>query len=55
MASFAELLKHSPYADRAALDTIERILASQRDRDADRKEFFGLFSGARALLESPNP
>lgn len=56
VASFAELLKASPYADRAALDTIARVFESQRDRDADRQEFYGLFNSARALMgasESP--
>jgi Ca-activated chloride channel family protein len=50
VASFAELLKHSPYADSAALDTVARVFESQRDRDADRKEFYELFRNARALM-----
>jgi Ca-activated chloride channel family protein len=53
VASFAELLKRSPYADGAALDTIARVFESQRDRDADRQEFYGLFKSARALLGLP--
>lgn len=50
VASFAELLKHSPYADPTALDTIARVFESQRDRDADRQEFHGLFTSARTLM-----
>jgi Ca-activated chloride channel family protein len=50
VASFAELLKHSPYADGAALDAIGRVFESQRGRDADRQEFYELFSGARTLM-----
>jgi hypothetical protein len=41
VASFAELLEHSPYSDSGALDTIARVLESQRERDADRKESTG--------------
>jgi Ca-activated chloride channel homolog len=49
-ASFAELLKGSPFADPAALETIAGVFAGQRDRDADRQEFYELFQTARSLM-----
>jgi Ca-activated chloride channel homolog len=50
IAAFAEILKGSPYADRAALPTIEAIVTQQASRDADRAELAGLFAKAKALL-----
>jgi Ca-activated chloride channel family protein len=50
VAAFAEILKRSPFADRAALPTIEAIVTEQQDRDADRAEFATLFAKAKALL-----
>jgi len=49
-AAFAELLKGSPFADPAALETISGVFAAQRERDADRQEFYELFQTARGLM-----
>lgn len=51
MAAFAELLKHSPYADTDARSQIQEIVEAQRERDADRAEFAELFGKALPLLE----
>jgi Ca-activated chloride channel homolog len=50
LAAFAEVLKASPYARPDALDTLEATFAAQRERDADRRQFFQLFSQAKAHL-----
>jgi Ca-activated chloride channel family protein len=39
VAALAELLKGSPYADRAFLTTLRNIVAAQAGRDPERKEF----------------
>ncbi len=51
VASFAEILKDSPYADPERLDAIESIVADQKLRDVDRQEFVELFMKARTMLE----
>ncbi|MBN1654545.1 MAG: VWA domain-containing protein [Deltaproteobacteria bacterium] len=50
IASFAEILKHSPYADRGRLDEIEEIVTEQTLRDVDREEFVELFAIAKPLI-----
>jgi len=50
MASFAEILKQSFYADPAGIDSIEQIIIAQAGRDADRTEFSALFQTAKLLL-----
>jgi Ca-activated chloride channel family protein len=50
VAAFAEILKQSPFADRATLPTIETIVGEQAARDADRTEFAQLFAKAKAML-----
>ena len=51
VASFAEILKHSPYADPNSLDLMGQIVSSPNHAaDADRAEFAALFSTARTLL-----
>jgi hypothetical protein len=50
VAGFAEILKQSPFADRATLPTIEAIVSEQATRDADRAEFATLFAKAKAML-----
>jgi Ca-activated chloride channel family protein len=50
MAAFSEILKHSPFADRATLPVIESIAAEQAGRDADRAEFAQLFAKAKPLI-----
>ena len=50
VAAFAEILKQSPFADRAALPTIETVVGEQAARDADRTEFAQLFAKAKAML-----
>lgn len=49
VASYAEILKQSPYADPEALAAIRLILAEQSDKDADHEEFLALFDKANAL------
>ncbi len=50
VASFAEILKQSPYADSDAIDVIEQIVTAQANRDADRAEFSRLLQAAMPLL-----
>jgi len=50
VAAFSEILKKSPYADRAFMPTIETIVSEQAALDADRTEFGQLFTRAKALL-----
>ena len=50
VATFAEILKRSPYADRDALPVIEEILGEQSGRDAARAEMAELFAKAKPLL-----
>jgi Ca-activated chloride channel family protein len=50
VASFAEILKDSPYADPASLDAIEVVVNAQVANDSGRGTFAGLFDDARALL-----
>jgi Ca-activated chloride channel homolog len=50
VAAFAEILKKSPYADRAFVPLIETIVSQQAVLDADRAEFAQLFARAKALL-----
>ncbi len=50
VAAFAEILKQSPFAERAALPTIEAIINQQAGRDADRTEFAALFAKAKVML-----
>lgn len=52
VASFAEILKRSPYADPSRLDAIREIVHSaEYASDADRSEFKSLFDAASARLE----
>jgi Ca-activated chloride channel family protein len=50
IAAFAEILKHSPFADRGALPIIDAVVSEQAARDADRTEFAQLYGKARPLL-----
>jgi Ca-activated chloride channel family protein len=50
VASFAEILKKSPYADRSQLSAIKTIVESQAGRDEDRREFATLLGRALPLL-----
>ncbi|HEY0713158.1 MAG TPA: von Willebrand factor type A domain-containing protein, partial [Polyangia bacterium] len=50
VAGFAEILKASPYADRAWLPTITSIVNVQVTRDPDRREFADLLARALPLL-----
>lgn len=53
VAAFAEILKGSPFAERAALPVIDAIVAEQAARDDDRAEFAQLYTRARNMLGSP--
>jgi Ca-activated chloride channel family protein len=50
VASFAEILKASPYADRGRLDAISAVVSAQAGRDDDRTEFAQLFATARGRM-----
>jgi Ca-activated chloride channel family protein len=50
IAAFAEILKGSPFADRAFLPQIEQIVKAQAGRDRDRTEFAELFAKLRPRL-----
>lgn len=52
VASFAEILKDSPYATKSALNTIEQIIGQPaHDETAERVEFRTSFDKAKMLLE----
>lgn len=53
VAAFAEILKGSPFAERAALPVIDAIVAEQAARDDDRADFAQLYTRARNMLGSP--
>ena len=42
IAAYAELLRHSPFADKKLLAKWKRYLKEQSTRDTDRKEFYNL-------------
>jgi len=50
IATFAEIVKQSPFARPESLDTLTGIVSAQAGTDADRLEFVGLLSKARGLL-----
>ncbi len=50
VAAFAEILKNSPFANRAALANIAAIVEAQKTRDERRAEFATLFTRAQPLL-----
>jgi Ca-activated chloride channel family protein len=50
VASFAELLRHNPYASKEQLDTLDTIFSAQAGRDDDRADFYRLFRSARSRL-----
>ena len=50
IAAFAEILKDSPYAVPAALDTIAATVQAHAGTAGDRLEFLSLFETARGLL-----
>lgn len=50
VATFAELLKQSPYAARSALPALELIVQAQAGRDQDRGEFALLLGAAKSRL-----
>ncbi len=52
VAAFSEVLKGSPYASADVLPAVKQIVASQADRDADRREFNTLLDVATGLLET---
>jgi hypothetical protein len=50
VAALAEILKGSPYADKAFLPSIRSVCAAQATRDADRQEFDTLLEKIVPLL-----
>ncbi len=50
VAAFSEILKGSPYANAADLDALGAVFEAQSAGDADRAEFYELFTLARELL-----
>ena len=50
IASFAEILKRSPYATPTKLGELRNVFSAQQDRDIERKEFLQLFEKAATLL-----
>jgi Ca-activated chloride channel homolog len=50
VASFAEILRKSPYVGATELARVEELVTLQKDRDADRAEFVQLVAKARQLL-----
>jgi Ca-activated chloride channel family protein len=50
VATFAEVLRNSPFASRTELDKVATLLTAQKELDSDRREFAGLFDQARAML-----
>jgi Ca-activated chloride channel family protein len=52
VATFAEILKESPYAVSSSLGDIEAIVATEEWLDADRQEFKDLFLLAKPLIHA---
>lgn len=52
VAAFAEILKGSPFADKANLALIEAVIQETAGLDPDRSEFVGLLGTARNKLEA---
>jgi len=50
VASFAEVLRMSPYASTSELAGVEMLVSAQKERDSDRAEFVQLVTTARSLL-----
>ena len=50
VGAFAEILRGSPFANRAILPQIEAVVEGQKGRDAGRGEFAALFAKAKVLL-----
>jgi Ca-activated chloride channel homolog len=50
LAGFAEILKKSPFAEPAQIETIRRIVTAASQGDADRREFAELFAAAAPRL-----
>jgi Ca-activated chloride channel family protein len=50
VAAFAEILKESPYANRAALPAMEQAITGTNWLAGDRGEFAELFTSAKAML-----
>lgn len=50
VATYAEVLKQSPFADRGAWSAIEAILRAQEGGDAEREQFMNLFTQSKSLL-----
>jgi Ca-activated chloride channel family protein len=50
VASFAEVLRMSPYASASELAGVEMLVSAQKERDSDRAEFVQLVTTARSLL-----
>lgn len=49
MASFAEVLKHSPYAHAENIPALAGLFTAQQQRDEERAQFVDLFEQARTL------
>lgn len=50
IAAYAELLRHSPFADKKAIDQMEAVFKEQSTRDTDRKEFYNLYLKTKPSL-----
>jgi hypothetical protein len=50
VATFAEILKGSPYASVDQLPALDALFAAQAERDLDRAAFYRLFRSARGQL-----
>ncbi|MEY4590763.1 MAG: hypothetical protein RL497_2839 [Pseudomonadota bacterium] len=53
MAAYAEILRHSPFADKTAIPQLESIFKEQSVLDNDRKEFYRLFLKTKTALTAP--
>jgi len=52
VATFAEILKGSPYARPGAIDDVGVILENSDGTAADRAEFSALFTAAKPMLKA---
>jgi Ca-activated chloride channel family protein len=53
VATFAEILRGSPYASKDELPAVQKVVAAQRERDKERGEFGRLLDRATELLPFP--
>lgn len=50
IAAYAEILRHSPFADKTVISKLDELFKEQSSRDSDRKEFYSLYLKTKPAL-----